>query len=529
MSRERKIIPLFPSTDCAPEFAGALQELAGIAGEKVLRLTFGKYIFKKSNSAAVYFPVSNTVVRSDSLIKHIGLLIENMDNLIIDGNGAELIFDGDMSAIALRNCHNVRLENFSINFIHPRVSEMKVVKCGENFAEFSIDPSSRYSADENGRFCWINADGLVESFTSHQVVQVSSPENTSNLRTIFNPVREALDFETLPDGHVLFKYGKTPPVKPGETWQFRDPSRRENGIMITHCSKINIESLRLGFTPGLGIVAQMTRDLSIRNHRHAPLPDCKRVCAALADCIQISGCYGKVEICDALFSGAQDDPINIHGTYLGLNKINGKEITLRFCHGETWGFLPFQKGDEICPVKRSNFSRGESYFVENAQLVDETVVRLTLDRAFPETDDPDAFVIENLSANPDVSVHDCVFECYPTRGLLLSSAGKCRIYNNEFRQTAARPAIFISGDANNWYESGGVRDVEITGNIFRCFTVPAIEINPHVPEPDGTAVHNNIRIKDNIFENKNVVFLRYHSAGILKTDLPEDKIEKIGK
>ena len=167
--------------------------------------------------------------------------------------------------------------------------------------------------------------------------------------------------------------------------------------------------------------------------------------------------------------------------------------------------------------------------MEDAQLVDETVVRLTLDRAFPETDDPDAFVIENLSANPDVSVHDCIFECYPTRGLLLSSAGKCRIYNNEFRQTAARPAIFISGDANNWYESGGVRDVEITGNIFRCFTVPAIEINPHVPEPDGTAVHNNIRIKDNIFENKNVVFLRYHSVGILKTDLPEDKIEKIGK
>lgn len=522
-----KTITVPPSDDCDVQFRRAVEELAGFEGEKILMLEKGRYLFRKSSSFAGKLPVSNTVIREDQQIKHIGIMLKNISRLTIAGNGAALVFDGDMSAMALINCQQIRLENFSIGYLRPRVSEMQVIECDGSSVTYAVNPDSTWQTGEDGKFHWINADGIPEELISiHQVVQVASPGNKSNLRTAFNPVREAVGFEVAGENTVRFHYPDIPPVKVGETWQFRDPSRRENGIMIVNCRQVELDSLHLGFTPGLGIVAQMTRDITISNHRHAPFAGSKRVCAALADCIQISSCYGKVEIGSSFFSGSQDDPINIHGTYLGLEKVNGREIFVKFCHQETWGFLAFQPGDEVCPVKRSNLSRRESRKVVEAELLDDTTIRLLLDREFILDSAPENFVVENLSANPDVFVHDCIFECYPTRGLLLSSAGKCRVMNNEFRQTAARPAIFIAGDANSWFESGGVRDVEITGNVFRNYTAAAIEINPHIA-PDGTAVHRNIRIKNNIFENNEVPSLRYHSAEDVISDLAEDEIERI--
>jgi len=522
----KALITLAPGSDCAPLFYEALRILGESDGPKVLQLAPGKYVFRKENAAEVYFPVSNTILRSEPQIKHVGIFASRIDDLAIEGNGAELLFDGDMSAIILDHCNRVRLEDITVNYLHPRVSEMRVLQCDETSALFSIHPSSRWTTDEDGRFCWLNADGMPETTQRPQVVQVASPGNASNLRTIFNPIRQAASFEILSDDSVRFHYLEPHPLNAGETWQFRDPSRRENGIVIANCHAVALDGLQLGFTPGLGVVCQMTKDIIIRNHRHAPLPGSGRVCAALADCIQVSSCYGTVEIADSYFSGAQDDPINIHGTYLAIEKTSGNKVWLRFCQSETWGWLPFLPGDEVCPVRRKDFKRGHSYHVVDARLIDAVHVVLTLDERVCDVDAPAQFVMENMSAYPDAYIHDCVFECYPTRGILLTSAGKCRICNNEIRQTAGRPAIHISGDANSWYESGGVRDVEITGNRFRYSTYTAINIEPELNAEPEEPVHTNIRIHDNTFEECSGPYLRYHSTAGLQTDIPAAKIHK---
>ena len=224
------------------------------------------------------------------------------------------------------------------------------------------------------------------------------------------------------------------------------------------------------------------------------------------------------------FSGAQDDPINVHGTYLGVTRIEGREAVLRFGHAETWGWLPYKTGDDVCFVRRKDMQRECFRKVENAELADPVTVRLTLDRPVDGVEDPELFVLENMSSYPDVSVHGCTFECYPTRGILLSSAGKCRVFGNEIRQTAARPAIYIAGDAESWYESGGVRDVRIIGNRFRFCPAAAVEINPKT-EPGSGIVHRNIEIRDNRFEECSLVHLRYHSVEGLTTDLPPENLD----
>ena len=107
-----KSIHLSPSgKSCCRIFRDTLAELAAFPGKKELILAPGEYIFAKAEATEKYLPVSNTIDRDDSQIKHIGLLLENIDELTIDGNGAKLLMKGDMSGIVVKNCRNIELKN----------------------------------------------------------------------------------------------------------------------------------------------------------------------------------------------------------------------------------------------------------------------------------------------------------------------------------------------------------------------------------------------------------------------------------
>lgn len=89
----------------------------------------------------------------------------------------------------------------------------------------------------------------------------------------------------------------------------------------------------------------------------------------------------------------------------------------------------------------------------------------------------------------------------------MSTPGRVLIeQNNRFESSGA--AILISGDANQWYESGAVTDVTIRRNVFESpcltsmyqFSEGIISIDPEVPRVDpGQPFHRNIRIEANEF------------------------------
>jgi hypothetical protein len=114
--------------------------------------------------------------------------------------------------------------------------------------------------------------------------------------------------------------------------------------------------------------------------------------------------------------------------------------------------------------------------------------------------------LENLTWAPDVTIRDNDFDSNRARGLLVSTPGHVVIEKNRFQSSGA--AILIAGDANQWYESGAVRDVVIRGNVFgeACLSSPyqfgegIISIVPGIPKPDlAFPFHRNIRIEDNEF------------------------------
>lgn len=501
-----------PSGDCGAAFAARLAEMEP---DSILNLQSGRYVFRKKDAAAFPFAVSNANADDGTLFeRHAAVLLRGMRNIVIDGHGAEFWFEGDVSPIFLLNCESVVLRGFSVHFFCPRVSEMQLVRKEGCCAEFLASADSPFIIREN-RLFWLDPDGVPEA-PETVIAQCASAEGLRNLRSSFNPVRAALSAERVGERGILLNFESPFPGMAGDVWQFRNPARNQVGILIDHCSDIMLESLTLRFTPGLGIIAQMSAGLEFRNLIHEPEPG--RICAAFADCIHISSCRGRFELAESRFCGAQDDPLNIHGTYLKLERQEGPDIFLRFMQPETWGILPFEPDDRVALVDGHSLVRLEFRTVKAAELEGSHGVHLTLSEPFADL--PEYAVIENMSAYPDAEIHDCRFAGYPTRGILLTSAGKCAIRRNTFIHASGSPVIYISGDAGSWFESGGVTDLEISGNVFRDSGRSVIEIVPETAESSSETVHRNIRIHGNRFSDCAYPYLRVRNTEDLSCDIP---------
>ena len=108
-------------------------------------------------------------------------------------------------------------------------------------------------------------------------------------------------------------------------------------------------------------------------------------------------------------------------------------------------------------------------------------------------------MVENITYTPEVNIHDNVFKETPTRGILVTTRKKVTIENNLF-DGMGMAGIYISNDAQSWYESGPTRDVTIRGNTFRRSGSDAILVEPTNPTVSTTdTVHKNMTIEGNTF------------------------------
>ena len=103
--------------------------------------------------------------------------------------------------------------------------------------------------------------------------------------------------------------------------------------------------------------------------------------------------------------------------------------------------------------------------------------------------------------------------------MLVSTPKPVYIADNRFETSGC--ALLLSGDANQWYESGACLDVEICRNVFtdHCLTSQyqfcngVISLCPEIPDMDGSqGFHRNVRIHDNTFFYRGMPLLYAHCA-----------------
>lgn len=486
-----------PGTDATRLLQQAIDKAATYRGRPtVIRLATAQYDISRTEATARLFHVSNTttVQENPDPTKHIGLHFKGLKNVTFDGNGARLVTHGEMTSFLLDECENVTLQNFTLDADDPSLAEATVMEVGDGYAVLRTARDTRYEITPEGRLYWT---GHGWRFTGG-IAQVYNPADNSSLRAA-SPMDRLLKAAELRPGLLWMQYAGRPNMKVGTTYQMRHSYRTEVCGCISRSKNITLRDIDFNFLGNFGIVGQFSENLTYDHLRCAPAYESDRTGAGFADFVQMSGCKGLVKITNSYFEGAHDDPINVHGTHLKVTEWrSARQAVVRFMHGQTFGFTPFVKGDDVELVSAHSLLALQSLKVTASEQLNDYEWLLTFNRDFnAAARAEDNVAVENVTWTPTVEIRNNYFARIPTRGILVSTRRPVLIEQNVFFRMPMA-SILISDDARSWYESGPAHNVTIRHNKFVECSSPVLLLWPENDRHDGP-VHKNITVTHNTF------------------------------
>gem|GEM_PF-83011 len=460
----------------------------------------GRYDFYPDNTFRKNYQMSNTNDDPDGR-KAVGILLEGAKHFRISGQDASVVCRGKMIEVCIDQSEDIVISGLLFDYHRPTVSEFSVTAIGDGYADIRIHKDSAYSIT-NGAITW-----LGEGWSNKTGLAQELDLSTGDLRRRSDPLKNLKLEET---GPLQVRASGKHNMIPGHIYQIRDTFRDCAGVFTRNSKDITWKDTKFLFMHGMGLVNQFSENLTFDSVSIAPDEAGSRTTAAWADCLHIFGCRGKVVVKDCVFSGAHDDAINVHGTYLRVvERLPGNQIKVRFMHPQTFGFAAFQSGDEVEFVRWDSMAAYGTNRVKDANLINPKEMLLTLEQPVPsELREND--VLENATWTPELEIRGCTVRHIPTRGFLISTRRRVVVENNKFVGTHMN-GISVSGDARSWFESGCVRDVTISSNRFVRCGEPVLSIHPE-NSVTNLAFHQNIRILDNEF-----ILCRQTSVGAKST------------
>ena len=486
-------------------------------GEKViLRFPEGRYEFHEKGAAVREYYISN---HDQTNPKKVGIALEDMKNLTLDGQGSEFVFHGRMLPVSLLRSENCLLKNFSIDFENPHIAQVKIVENDPQdgivfepapWVDYRIAKDSIFEAYGEGwtmRHSWgIAFDGD----TKHLVY------NTSDIGC---PTKGASE---VAPRRIHAPGWKDARLMPGTVVAMRGWGRPTPGIFLSHDVNTTIENVKVHYAEGMGLLAQLCENITLEKFGVCLKGDADpRYFTTQADATHFSGCKGKIVSCNGLYEGMMDDAINVHGTYLKVVKrVDDCTLVGRYMHGQSWGFEWGCPGDEVQFIrsntmelvgKQNKIISIRPYDKEQTEGAREFLITFQepVDQVINEQS---GFGIENLTWTPEVLFSGNVIRNNRARGSLFSTPRKTIVENNLFDHTSGA-AILLCGDCNGWFETGACRHVIIRKNRFVNaltnlfqFTNAVISIYPEIPDLKGQQQYfhggpeGGIVIEDNEFE-----------------------------
>ena len=499
-------------------FASAVEKLNG--GD-VFSFEKKEYHFYKDFSKQKEIHMSNT----DSLKnpnKYFAMLLENLSDITVEGNGASFVIHGDICALGILGCKNITLKDLTIKYYQPSTIEMKVESINYKTVLFSLPEHTQFYIDGkiieffeqspfSDRIYWKYKN---DENSFNQVVHYNDNVfRISNEDGVFNKVKS---INKISETEIEITYSSKPKFIEGAVYAItQNKNRNTSGVFVNESENISAQNICVNYLQGFGWLSQMCGNLSFENCSFVPA-ECRSV-SSFADLIHVSSCKGKIDIKNCRFSHSHDDAINIHGVFLRYKEtLDSKSAVFEFVHEQQGGYRAFHTGNRAKFYFRDSLEAlpGEYTVNQAIDYIDGKSVAITFEEELPENintvyDGESNIVIENITYCPDVEISNCSFEAIPTHGILCTSSGKIRIFENSFSHIFMSH-IFISNDAAQWYESGPVRDMEIYSNKFfnnndeklAKSESPVILIEPvTLGGKIKAAVHRNIKIFSNNFEN----------------------------
>jgi hypothetical protein len=473
----------------------------------------GIYHFYEDSSFIREYYISN---HDQENPKKVGLALENLKNITIDGKGSTFVFHGRMIPISMLNSKNISLKNIYIDFEVPALRQLNVIDVNRDSDEIiaEIYPSGNYRIDE-GKLVIL---GETYELIPQSAMSFNEDKSLTYLRRDlnFNPTSVS---EKSPNILCLKGWDQVNETIPGERFVLRSYYRPTPGIFISECINTDIENVTVHYAEGMGLLAQMSENINL-NGFNVSLKDENdpRYFTTQADATHFSACKGVIISKNGLYENMADDAINVHGTYLNLLKrVDDYTIQARYMHDQAWGFKWGVEGDSVQFVESEKMELVDEKvnIIEVIKPIDKPtefgakIFEIKFTEPIPKEITEDGyFGVENLTWTPEVIFSDNIIRNNRARGSLFSTPKRVICEGNLFDHTHGT-AILLCGDSNGWYETGACKNVIIRNNIFinaltayYQFTNAVISIYPEIPnlEDQDKFFHSGIVIENNTFE-----------------------------
>ena len=517
--------------DMTQEVALAIETIKAECDGKpaVLVLESGEYDFYPDSANVREYYVSNHDQDNPKLV---AVALEGVRNLTVKGAGegyANFMMNGRMLPIAMVGCENCKLENIAVDTRVPQITQVEVLEndVENGYITYRIAPYANYRI-ENGylvvygsNWNFVPGWGIAFEGDTKRIIYT-----TSDIGVGTSGVQEI-------EPYVIRAPWRDHRLVPGSVIAMRSYARPTPGIFVTECKNTTLLNSCVFYAEGMGLLAQMSENLTLDGFNVALRGDDGRYFTTQADATHFSGCKGKIVSVNGLYEGMMDDAINVHGTYLRVvERIDDYTVVGRYMHGQAYGFYWGGAGDSVQFVQSSTMEVVGGNEVEeikpyNKEIADgcmspdvelnfqldgtkEFIIRFK--KPLPADIANGKYGIENLEWTPEVYFAGNTIRNNRARGALFSTPKSTLVENNLFDHTSGT-AILLCGDCNGWFETGACRDVVIRNNRFVNaltsmfqFTNGIISIYPEIPDLASQTKYfhggdgKGVVIENNVFE-----------------------------
>jgi hypothetical protein len=484
-------------------------------GPKTLVFPKGRYHFRPEMAVERHLYMTN---HDQGGTRRIAFHLCGHTDLTIDGQGSEFIFHGSIIPFLLDHAERIVLKRFAIDWERPMFEQGTVADTGEGTFDIRLREGTSYDAAD-GKLFFEYGGSKLPVWGLHDLDPVTMAHAYQSGDRLSWSSFKKLRIEEIGPGLVRVSGKLRHMPLAGNVIGMRFGRRENPGIFVKNSSDIRVEKVAIYHAPGMGLVAQRSTDIVLREFDVKPRPGSGRPFSATADATHFTNCRGSIMMEHCLFENQLDDPCNVHGIYAQISeRLTDRTIVVKLCEPMTKGVEMAVAGDLMRTVRGDSLLAYGEAVVESADVLNSDYQLIRFRGSLPK-ELKVGDVVENATWNPDLTVRHCTARANRARGFLITTPGKVLLEHNTISAPGA--AVKISGDASSWFESGAVNDVTIRDNLFLAsnYCCPdwgraVIDIDPEIERPEayGGCYHRNIRIEHNEFRTFDIGLVYGHSV-----------------
>ncbi len=426
------------------------------------------------------------------------LVLEDIKDACIDGNGARILYDHGSSFFTMRRCECVEVRDLTFDWNWDKmplgaIARAEAVKGEKNTLDFVFDDPA--FAREDMLYAVSQADYETRTYGAKgRYIESYDGQNPDVIKKVTK----------VADDTIRVVHNGAWSHFAGNSFILRSTAYGGSLIDIyEQCRDITLDSLKIYGGTGMGIiVGEKTSHFALRNLFIGPDPEhADTRCISLdADAVHINdsdGCF-LIENCD--FSRQGDDDVNINSGIGLVNSVDGSR-TLTF---EADGSMNLDAGDTAV-FRNTRFDlMNYTAVVESCERLDNGQRQVTFTGDLPGSVKKGCFLFNRDNTGGNYVIRNNYFHEHRARSLLLQTSDGL-VENNTFYKMTHN-AIKIIMDINGvWHEGTGADNILVRNNKFiECSVIGTeiIEVGTHLLDMSNHSnAFTNIRIENNEFRD----------------------------